>query len=195
MQIGNDAAFLAPDLPKPMMQIAAALLETGRNSIELVLQTRDPAIDSDLAWSDVAKLANGLAVSSGSGMTFVPVGGILPTGASIFEQAATSAPSTLKRASGLGEVQSFADTVALGATASNAATAAESLANIPIRREDPIWEATATLPAFSGPARLVVREFERYYTDRTVPERVAGVVRQRRVVEERLVYSEFFTID
>ncbi|MDL2339548.1 MAG: hypothetical protein QFE16_17075, partial [Pseudomonadota bacterium] len=28
--------------------------ETGRNRIELVLQTRDPAIDSDLAWSDHA---------------------------------------------------------------------------------------------------------------------------------------------
>ena len=34
--------------------------ETGRNKIELVLQTRDPALDTDLAWSDVQVLASSL---------------------------------------------------------------------------------------------------------------------------------------
>ena len=38
----------------------------------------------------------------------------------------------------------------------------------------------------------MVREFERYYTDRTVPETRAGAVRRRMVVEERLVYAEVF---
>jgi hypothetical protein len=34
--------------------------ETGRNKVEVVLQTRDPAIDSDLAWQDVRVLADSL---------------------------------------------------------------------------------------------------------------------------------------
>jgi hypothetical protein len=52
-----------------------------------------------------------------------------------------------------------------------------------------------TLPNVGDkPARLAVREYERYYTDRTVPEFRAGAVRQRRVVEERLVYTAFFDL-
>ena len=41
---------------------------------------------------------------------------------------------------------------------------------------------------------LVLREFERYYTDRTVPAgpNIQGKGQRRRVIEERLVYSEFF---
>ena len=42
------------------------------------------------------------------------------------------------------------------------------------------------------PARLVVREYERYDTDRTIPEFRAGATGKRRVVEERLVYTAFF---
>ena len=37
--------------------------ETGRNKVELVLQTRDPAIDSDLAWRDERVLASGLGTN------------------------------------------------------------------------------------------------------------------------------------
>lgn len=44
------------------------------------------------------------------------------------------------------------------------------------------------------PARIVVREYERYYTDRTVHEHRAGATRRRRVVEERLVYTAFFSL-
>jgi len=44
------------------------------------------------------------------------------------------------------------------------------------------------------PARLVVREYERYYTDRTIPEVRGGVTHKRRVVEERLVYTAFFNL-
>ena len=56
-----------------------------------------------------------------------------------------------------------------------------------------IWSASVTLPDRGGkPARIAVREYERYYTDNAVPERRAGATQQRRVVEERLVYSAFF---
>jgi len=41
----------------------------------------------------------------------------------------------------------------------------------------------------------MVREFERYYTDRTVPETRAGAVRRRVVIEERLVYAEVFALE
>ena len=58
-----------------------------------------------------------------------------------------------------------------------------------------IWQTTITLPAVSGkPARLVVREFERYYTDRWIGEGAAGATHRRRVVEERLVYTAFFNL-
>jgi len=58
-----------------------------------------------------------------------------------------------------------------------------------------IWQSTVTLPNTGDkPARLVVREYERYYTDRTVPEVRAGATRRRRVVEERLVYTAVFEL-
>jgi len=44
------------------------------------------------------------------------------------------------------------------------------------------------------PARLAVREYERYYTDRTIPESRGGATHKRRVVEERLVYTAFFNL-
>ena len=64
------------------------------------------------------------------------------------------------------------------------------------RQVDPaIWQASVTLPDVSGkPARLAVREYERYYTDRTIPESFGGAVHKRRVVEERLVYTAFFNL-
>jgi len=58
-----------------------------------------------------------------------------------------------------------------------------------------IWTASVALPDSGGkPARVAVREYERYYTDNTVPERRAGATQQRRVVEERLVYTAFFAL-
>ena len=44
------------------------------------------------------------------------------------------------------------------------------------------------------PARIAVREYERYYTDGSVPEQRAGALRRRRIVEERLVYTAFFAL-
>ena len=52
--------------------------ETGRNRVELVLQTRDPAIDSDLAWSDAGTVSPAVigAVDDSSGGAVVNPGGI-----------------------------------------------------------------------------------------------------------------------
>ncbi len=62
-------------------------------------------------------------------------------------------------------------------------------------RDPAIWSGPAALPATGDrPARLMLREFERYHTDDTIPEARGGAVRRRRVIEERLVYAVIFTI-
>ena len=65
-------------------------------------------------------------------------------------------------------------------------------------RYDGTWRPEPGKPLPPVPAgrqgRLMLREFERYYTDRTVPERRAGGLRRRIVVEERLVYAEVFEL-
>jgi hypothetical protein len=58
-----------------------------------------------------------------------------------------------------------------------------------------IWQAGITLAAFSGKGRLVLREFERYYADHTIPDKRGDLVYRKRVVQERLVDSEFFPLN
>ena len=62
--------------------------------------------------------------------------------------------------------------------------------------EPPIWSRSATLPAVptGRVGRLMLREFERFYTDRTVPEKKGSKTHRRIVVEERLVYAEVFDV-
>jgi hypothetical protein len=158
--------------------------ETGRNKVELVLQTRDPALDSDLAWSDVKVLASSLLAPASAVTTPVlqPAG---PITAPVVRPTTVAAP-------GPATVQRLAERIEL-ATAVNVGVVG------PIdvgRLIDPvIWQTTVTLPDVAGkPARLAVREYERYYTDRTIPEVRAGATRKRRVVEERLVYTAFFNL-
>ncbi len=158
-------------------------VETGRNKIEVVLQTRDPAIDSDLAWTDQKVLTSAL---------LAPVSGIGPiVTTTLFDQPAarTEAPATV--ANRLGEKMRLDPTV-------NVSDISGSGGTIPIPTDifDPvIWNADMTLPETGGkPARLVIREYERYYTDRTIPEQRGGATRRRKVVEERLVYTVFFNL-
>lgn len=106
--------------------------ETGRNRIEVALQTRDIALAAtDLGWQDDATVA--------------PVSGL-------------AAPSAAL--------------------------------------DPPIWSNSLTLPASSGnrELRVVVREYERYYADRTETLVVGGLIRHKRIVEERLVYAETFLL-
>lgn len=62
--------------------------------------------------------------------------------------------------------------------------------------DTPIWSNSFTLPATPGTKelRLVVREYERYYADRTETVVLSGQVRHKRIVEERLVYAETFLL-
>jgi hypothetical protein len=208
MTYTNDSAHLGISFVPP----PGSTLESGRNKFELVLQTRSQSIDSDLAWSDVQTLASALALPPGATVESTP-GGPLVRGAaaaaapSLFDADALPAPAQVTRSGSLGELQRFEDRIALGTEGARAggasllssASAAVSLQPgvvVQTERIDPvIWQASVTVPAFTGKGRLVLREFERYYTDRTIPDRRGGTTYRKRVVEERLVYSEFFELN
>lgn len=209
MKFGNDSAY--PDIS--FDPLPGSVLESGRNKIELLLQTRPAGMDSDLAWSDAATLATDLALPPGAVVDRVP-GGPLPMSgdvqAGLFAQPARSAPSRVTRTGSLGELQTFEDRIAVSSdtrarlgTKSPVGPVVKAPAppivvgpQGPIGVIDPvIWEANATVPAFAGQGRLVLREFERYYSDRTLPERRGAQTFARRIVEERLVYSEFFPLN
>ena len=177
-------------------------VEMGENRIELLLQTRDPAIDSDLAWRDGPVLASGPAVPA-SGLGLSPRNIAAEPGA--IAEAATGAVDIALKG---GRSVRFDRAEPQAADAAGRRAPGQLVAgriNLEIDNRltggllallDPvIWEKLAAVPETGGaPARLVLREFERYYTDRSVPERRAGAIRRRRVVEERLVYSEFFDL-
>jgi hypothetical protein len=159
--------------------------ETGRNRVELVLQTRDPDIDSDLAWSDMKVLGSTIV---GEGGEITGPGGILFT-----ERAATAAQdrSVQPRA---GTALRLASEVELQVVTVGARLPLDIIQ--PGLLLDPqMWSTKVSLPATGGkPARLLLREFERYYTDRSVPEKVGNSTYRRRVIEERLVYAAIFPL-
>ncbi|SFJ50407.1 hypothetical protein SAMN04515648_4347 [Phyllobacterium sp. CL33Tsu] len=154
-------------------------VETGRNKVELVLQTRDPAIDSDLAWIDQKVLTSAI---------LAPVAGIGPiVTTTLFDQPAVRVEAPPAAADRLGQRISL-DLTHIASPI--------DVVQIPPDLFDPvIWSANVTLPDTAGkPARLAIREYERYYTDRTIAEQRGGATRRRKVVEERLVYTVFFDL-
>ena len=164
--------------------------ETGRNRVELVLQTRDPAIDSDLAWSDAGTVSTAVigATEDSGGNAVVNPGGI-------FAQPVTPAAVGRTVALRAGAAVTLANAVELTVGGAVRDRLSDSIITIPTVIDPPIWTATGTLPNTGGkPARLVLREFERYYTDRTVAENRGGTVHRRRVIEERLVYAAVFDV-
>jgi hypothetical protein len=170
--------------------------ETGRNKIQLVLQTRDPALDSDLAWSDVQVLASSLLAPAGTTSGAVLPGGVItPTvkpGVAAKPAAGKPAAKDLTERLDLAAIN-IGTVTATGTPTTGITT---TVGGGVITLIDPtIWQTTITLPAVSGkPARLVVREFERYYTDRWINQGQIGMLHMRRVVEERLVYTAFFNL-
>jgi hypothetical protein len=184
MQFPMESAYEDVSFPPPLGSSG----ETGRNKVELILQTRDPALDTDLAWSDVSVLASTLVAPPGR---VVQPGALQPRG--VFDLRATRVEGPATLSDRLGRSLDVAAAVNLGAFAgADPALAARGDVEVGRIVDPSIWEATVTLPDVGGkPARVVVREYERYYTDRTVPE-MRGSLHRRRVVEERLVYTAFF---
>jgi hypothetical protein len=163
--------------------------ETGRNRVELVLQTRDPALDSDLAWSDSKVLASNVVAPASSG---IGRGSVTPTLPS-----SRPAPTTVTVRDRLARRVDLSRAVNLSAVGANVTSVVggAASANIVDLLDPAIWKTTVTLPDTGNrPARVAVREYERYYTDRTVREKRAGSTHLRRVVEERLVYTTFFNL-
>lgn len=184
MQYQNDSAHLNVSFVPP----PGSVLESGRNKVALVLQTRDAAIDSDLAWEDVATLAEHLALPPGAAIDRVPGG--------IFAGAAKAAPETVTRTGVLGQPQTFATQLEI--TRPGPVFGGRTLDELADVLDPAVWEANVSLTAgqFAGKrARLVLREFERYYTDRTIPDKRGDQTYRKRVVEERLVYTEFFPLN
>lgn len=199
MRLHNDSAHLGISLiPSP-----GTALEAGRNRVELVLQRRDPSIDSDLAWSDVSVLASGIAQPGGAPTD------IANPGAFVVNAGSGSAASS-------GATASVAAPAASGGVAAKSVTSVSGTAVMrpdrlgQLHRFEPeliavppvfelvdpaIWTGRGAMPAAStAPQRLVLREYERYYADRTVPEKRGNQTLRRRVVEERLVYTEFIPL-
>jgi hypothetical protein len=177
--------------------IPGEAVEMGENRIELLLQTRDAALDSDLAWRDGPVLASGPAVAA-SGLVVSPrnivaeAGGITEAATGAIEVALTNGRTVrFDRA----ELQLPDALGGLVAGRTNLDVESRLSGGLLSLLDPVIWEKSAAVPDTGGaPARLVLREFERYYTDRSVPEQRAGATRRRRVVEERLVYTEFFAL-
>ena len=164
--------------------------ETGRNRLEVVLQVRDAGVDSDLAWSDAAVLTSVLLDPPGEGSRGgAPIArsGARPAGVSV-----ATGPNLTNVLSGAGVAVTPSAAGSPGAVAGPAVTLAPGILEL----IDPtLWTGTVTLPALTKPSRLAIREFERYYSDRSVPEVRGNQTLQRRIVEERLVYAECFALN
>ena len=171
-------------------------IEMGENRVELVLQSRDPAIDSDLAWRDVKVLASGPAVP-GFGLLVTPRTLDVAVNTEALVRAAATGAVDVQLATGRSVRFDRAELIRGVAEIGNAqlATGLVLPGGISGLLDPAFWAQSAAVPDTGGaPSRLMLREFERYYTDRSVPETRAGAVRKRRVVEERLVYAEFFAL-
>ena len=154
--------------------------ETGRNRVEVVLQEQDEGIDSDLGWHDVKVLAD--SVVGGPPPDFDGgIGGVL-------EPLPTEASRTI------------VGTSPGGRTVVRRAGGSVLLPSVferrPVVIDDPrvmdpaFWTATVTLPAGTGKRRILVREFERFYSDNTAKQRVGNQTFARRIIEERLVFAD-----
>ncbi|EPX77574.1 hypothetical protein [Litoreibacter arenae] len=156
--------------------------DTGRNRFELVLQSRDPAIDSDLAWEDTKLLDSAIVGGASGGIVVTPGPGTV----GVFRRGARPAPVTRTVSTRGGGRQR------LEAVIERQTGAITSVTQI----SDPaIWNVTADLDQPGGrPTRLMLREFERYYTDRSGNHKRDRQIFQKRFVEERLVYASVFNI-
>ncbi len=168
--------------------------ETGRNRVELVLQTRDKNIDSDLAWTDHSTLATSQTAEPGSSVfDGLP---ILDTGKFGVETTLQAADQARKVDLRSGASLMLDAAIELAPGARDQFELAEKMPDFLQFIDPQIWKTSAALPDTGDlPRRLMLREFERYYTDHTVPHQRDGTVFQRRVIEERLVYSTVFDLD
>lgn len=171
--------------------------ELGRNRMELVLQTRDATLDSDLAWEDGPVLSSGPAAATTGLVMADPAPEPGPLGERLQRaEATTTVRSRLGRTLRFDRFEQRLELELLRPNVGDLLGPIDVIPRPPVF-DPPVFTLTATRPTVPHGrlGRLMLREFERYYTDRTVPEVRAGAVRRRVVVEERLVYAEVFPLD
>jgi hypothetical protein len=156
--------------------------ETGRNRIEIVLQEQDAGIDSELGWRDVKVLADSLVGGAQVGFAGDAFGGV---GISPAIRTVRVTDTGLA-AEGRTVVRRSGGSVLLPSVSERGPAVIAD----PFLRDPAFWTASIPVPAGTGKRRILVREFERYYSDNTVPQRVGNQTFARRVIEERLVFAD-----
>jgi hypothetical protein len=175
IQFPGDSPFQDVSFPNPPF-------ETGRNRVEVVLQEQDEGMDSELGWHDVKVLADSVVGGPQPEFGGAPGGGIeaFPTGAS----GTTTGVGTA--AGGRTVVRRAGGSVLLPAVFERGPVVIRD----PFVMDPAFWTASVTVPAGTGKRRLLVREFERFYSDNTVKQRVGKQTFARRIIEERLVFAD-----
>jgi hypothetical protein len=169
----------APEQPYASQSSSIPPAVESRNRLELVLQSQPEALESDLGWTDDRVLGSHWVGGDEADRSAGPE-----------LQVQRVEPHTQRRTRG-GQTLRF-DRL-------EQVRPVDIVAPVdpPMVFDPAIWNHTVTqlMPLPGRRHRLLLREFERFYTDRTVPEATAGgTVRRRVVVEERLVYAETFEI-
>ncbi len=176
MQFPGDSPF-QNDVP-----FTNPLFETGRNRVEVVLQEQEAGIDSELGWRDVKVLAGGVVGAD----TPSPGGGLFAGIDPVVAIASERPPFADATADGRTVVLRGGGAVRLPAAVERPPVVAVD----PFLFDPAFWTAQATLPSGGRKRRVQVREFERYYSDHTVNQKVGSSSFARRIIEERLVFVD-----
>jgi hypothetical protein len=187
------AALRGPDpLSGPMShEPEATPSESGRNRVELVLQTRNLLLDSDLAWEDTAVLVSQvIGAKARDVLKTTQPGSGQKKDETINVKARTGDIVSLISPLELNKLQQMRVTSGEGTSVvrdSKPQLTIKPAPQIPELLEQPFWEASATLPAASGnrTRRLMLREFERFY------QNASG---DSRKIEERLVFADIIEL-
>lgn len=169
-------------------------LEDGRNRMEAVLQRQSLDFEGDLGWQDVQVLGSQLVGGDAASRSLVLKTLEAPAPKRVSETVVhqTRGGETL-RFDRLGEqlqpVPGLKDVIV------GPVGPIGPIGPIGPLLDPPIWSHSGPMPSLASGwrYRVLLREFERYYTDRTVPD-PRNANWRRLVVEERLTYAEAFGV-
>jgi hypothetical protein len=176
-----DDSGLDRDAPFMDVSFVNAAPETGRNRVEVVLQQQDSGINSELGWRDLKVLAESVvgAGTAGGGTNFDPM---LEPSISV-----RNTTGVARAADGRTVVRRAGGEVALPGIMERGPAV---IVDGPLMFDPAFWSEDVSLPSGGGKRRVLVREFERYYSDNTFRQRFGNTWFTRRVIEERLVFAD-----
>ncbi len=146
--------------------------DEGRNRVEVILQKQDTGIDSELGWRDVKVLKDRVVGETESQQPGVELSDAVPTSSGI-----TGGRTVVRRAGGSVLLPSMFEHH-------------RPVFTDHFQQDPAFWTANIEMPTGTGKWRIIVREFERFYSDNTVTQRVVRKNFARRVIEERLVFAD-----